>query len=216
MLFRLSLYKKQGLRKAFFIIFNFLQLCTLNAQIADTSISSEKYQQYLNEEFSDKETSPLTAEDLQSFKGLDFFRINKEFIIKANFKKTPNQLPFEMPTSTERKPIYVKFGEVHFKLNDKEYKLSVYQNQRLVTDPKYKDYLFIPFTDLTNGETTYGGGRYLDFSIPKSNNVELDFNKAYNPYCAYNGKYSCPIPPEENHLSISIEAGVKKFNKKEK
>jgi uncharacterized protein (DUF1684 family) len=189
-------------------------LCNLHAQTEDTLTLSEKYQQHLNEEFSDKKTSPLTEEDLTSFNGLDFFKINEEFIIQAKFKKTPHQLPFEMPTSTERKPIYVKFGEVHFKLNNKEFKLNVYQNQRLVTDPKYKDYLFIPFTDLTNGETTYGSGRYLDFSIPKSDKVELDFNKAYNPYCAYNGKYSCPIPPEENHLSIFVEAGVKKFNKK--
>ena len=76
----------------------------------------------------------------------------------------------------------------------------------------YKDYLFLPFTDPTNGVTTYGGGRYLDLMIPATKVVQLDFNKAYNPYCAYSGNYSCPIPPEENHLEIEIKAGVKKYH----
>ena len=70
---------------------------------------------------------------------------------------------------------------------------------------------YIPFTDLTNGEETYGAGRYLDFKIPESEKVIIDFNLAYNPYCAYNHSYSCPIPPKENNLNIKIEAGEKTF-----
>ena len=76
---------------------------------------------------------------------------------------------------------------------------------------EYKDYLFLPFTDLTNGDTTYGGGRYIDMRIPEKNTIILDFNQSYNPYCAYGGNYSCPIPPAENNLDIAITAGVKKF-----
>ncbi|MFV9484298.1 DUF1684 domain-containing protein, partial [Christiangramia sp. ASW11-125] len=75
------------------------------------------------------------------------------------------------------------------------------------------DYLFLPFTDETNGISTYDGGRYLDFSIPEEKRVTIDFNRAYNPYCAYSGRYSCPIPPKENHLETAIPAGVKKFTK---
>ena len=71
------------------------------------------------------------------------------------------------------------------------------------------DHLFLPFTDNTNGVETYGGGRYIDLKIPAGNTINIDFNKAYNPYCAYSDKYSCPIPPPENHLDIEIKAGIK-------
>ena len=73
------------------------------------------------------------------------------------------------------------------------------------------DYLFLPFLDATNGIETYGGGRYIDLSIPQGNQLTIDFNTAYNPYCAYNEKYSCPIVPRENYLPLKINAGVKRF-----
>ncbi|MBZ0243452.1 MAG: DUF1684 domain-containing protein, partial [Bacteroidales bacterium] len=81
----------------------------------------------------------------------------------------------------------------------------------LEKNPDYKG-LFVPFKDKTNGKISYGGGRYLDIEIPESAQLILDFNNAYNPYCAYNSKWSCPIPPYENHLKISICAGVKKYH----
>jgi uncharacterized protein (DUF1684 family) len=90
--------------------------------------------------------------------------------------------------------------------------LAIYQNVDLVNTAGYEDYLFIPFKDLTNGEDTYGGGRYLDLKIPEGETILIDFNRAYNPYCAYNHNYSCPIPPFENHLKVKIEAGVKKYH----
>jgi uncharacterized protein (DUF1684 family) len=76
---------------------------------------------------------------------------------------------------------------------------------------KYKNHIFVPFTDLTTGSESYGGGRYVDLELPFSDKVIIDFNRAYNPYCAYNHKYSCAIPPEENHLNVAIKAGVKAF-----
>jgi uncharacterized protein (DUF1684 family) len=80
---------------------------------------------------------------------------------------------------------------------------------------EYKNYLFIPFTDATNGTDTYEGGRYIDLSIPdiKDTNVIVDFNKAYNPYCCYTGGYDCPIPPKENALTVAINAGEMKYKK---
>ena len=81
-----------------------------------------------------------------------------------------------------------------------------------MTDPEYIDYLFLPFTDNSNGEESYTGGRYLDLQIPENDKIILDFNQAYNPYCAYSGRYSCPIPPSENHISFPVLAGVKAFH----
>ena len=83
----------------------------------------------------------------------------------------------------------------------------------MILDPEYEDYLFIPFNDLTNGNETYDGGRYLDLKTTSESTIVIDFNKAYNPYCAYNDKYSCPIPPRENDLPIEIKAGILTFGK---
>ena len=120
-----------------------------------------------------------------------------------------------MKTTTSRLPDYVKYGEVQFIIDSQSYTLEVYQSPEIIQRPGYEDYLFIPFTDLTNGETTYDVGRYLEFRIPEAEEVIVDFNKAYNPYCSYSPKFSCPIPPEPNHMPIAIPAGEKKFKDKE-
>lgn len=172
-----------------------------------------QFQKHLNKEFRSEEESPLSPEDREHFVSLDFFKIDTTFSVMADFVRTPFETPFEMQTSTDRRPVYVKYGEVYFDLKGKEYKLNVYQSQDLKKTNEYKDYLFLPFTDPTNGETSYAGGRYIDLSIPKSNKIRIDFNQAYNPYCAYSGNYSCPVPPEENELSIPITAGVKAYKK---
>jgi hypothetical protein len=116
-----------------------------------------------------------------------------------------------MPTTTDRKSEEILFGIANFQLNGITQQLEIYQNRKLMLEEKYKDYLFLPFTDKTNGEETYSGGRYLDLSIPKGDSIIIDFNKAYNPYCAYNKKYSCPIVPSINALDIKVLAGVKDF-----
>lgn len=171
------------------------------------------HQEEQNTQFMTKGESPLTETDRKHFKGLEFFTIDLNYRVEATFVRIENESPFKMVTSTDRLPEYVKYGELHFNLNDKKLQLNVYQNTKLIENPEYKDYLFIPFTDETNGETSYGGGRYVDFKIPTSNKVILDFNKAYNPYCSYSGRYSCPIPPKENHLEIAVNAGVKAYTK---
>jgi uncharacterized protein (DUF1684 family) len=102
---------------------------------------------------------------------------------------------------------------VTFNLKGNAYRLNVYQNQDLMKKEGFEDYLFLPFLDDTNGEESYGGGRYIDLGIPEGDEVVIDFNKAYNPYCAYNEKYSCPIVPRENYLDLKVEAGVKAFQK---
>ncbi len=181
-------------------------------QAQDTLSYWEEMQQHrdhLNQEFATPEKSPLTEEDLAVFDSLDFYPVDTQYRIVARFIRTPGEKPFEMATSTSRKPVYEKYGEAHFKLKGKSLVLNIYQNHRLRKMKEYKDYLFLPFKDFTNGHGSYGGGRFLDLRIPSGNTIVIDFNKAYNPLCAYNERYSCPIPPEENHLQTAIEAGVK-------
>jgi uncharacterized protein (DUF1684 family) len=173
---------------------------------------AETFQKNMNASFADANKSPLLEDDLKSFEGLDFFPISEQFIVKATFIRTKKEKPFQMKTTTERTPMYKKFGELHFELNGQKMQLNVYQNLELIQKPGFKDYLFLPFSDVSCGKESYIGGRYIDLRIPKSKEVIINFNLAYNPYCAYNYKYSCPIVPLENDLPIAILAGVKKFN----
>ena len=111
--------------------------------------------------------------------------------------------------------LYRKYGIARFTLDNKKLELSIYQNQKLMTSLEYAEHLFLPFNDTSNGKSTYEGGRFIDLEIPSegSQTIVIDFNKAYNPYCAYNHKYSCPIPPAENYLQVAISAGVKAYGK---
>ncbi|WP_293895524.1 DUF1684 domain-containing protein [Flavobacterium sp.] len=185
-----------------------MNVVTISAQ----ETSSKEYQQILNKEYGDKDESPLTEEDFKSFKELDFYPISEKFIVEAKFVRTPEEKVFKMKTTGTRTPDYVKYGQLIFNLDGKEFKLYLYQNIDLIKKEGFADYLFLPFSDLTCGKDSYIGGRYIDMRIPKEKTVLLDFNKAYNPYCAYNHKYSCPIVPLENDLPIEILAGVKKFH----
>ncbi len=171
------------------------------------------FQQKLNLEYADIKTSPLTKEDAIRFSSLEFFPIDKKYYVKAFFKRTPNEKLFDMLTTTSRLAKYVKYGEATFNLEGKKQKLAIYQSLSLKEKPEYKDYLFLPFTDKTSGKESYAGGRYIDLKIPKGDSIIIDFNKAYNPYCAYNHKYSCPIPPKGNYLDVAVKAGVKKYKK---
>ncbi|WP_269222993.1 DUF1684 domain-containing protein [Flavobacterium sp. IMCC34518] len=172
----------------------------------------EKFQKDLNSEYADAKTSPLLAEDLAHFQVLDFYPIDEKAFVVAQFIRTENEKPFEMPTSTTRKPMYVKYGEARFQMEGKEFKLNIYRNIELSKKEEYKDYLFLPFSDLTSGKESYIGGKYIDLKIPSGNTIVIDFNLSYNPYCAYSPKYSCPKVPLENDLGIEIKAGVKKFH----
>ena len=171
-----------------------------------------KFQKVINSEYTDAKTSPLSAEDLAVFKTLDFYPINEKFFVTAKFVRTENEKPFEMKTTGERKPMYVKYGEAYFILEGKDFKLNIYKNIELSKKEEYKDYLFLPFSDLTCGNESYIGGKYIDIKVPQGESMVIDFNTSYNPYCAYSHKYSCPKVPLENDLNIEIKAGVKKFH----
>ena len=104
-----------------------------------------KFQSELNAEYADAKTSPLMAEDLATFKTLDFYPANEKYFVVAKFVRTKKEKPFEMKTSTDRKPMYVKYGEVHFTIDGSDFKLNVYKNIALSKQKRYKDHLFLPF-----------------------------------------------------------------------
>lgn len=169
------------------------------------------HQEELNKEFKDPETSPLPDRYRMNFEALDFFAPDTNYVVTAKFVRTPEALPFLMPSTTGDSSEETVYGIAHFTLKGKNRQLEVYQNKELMQQENYRDYLFLPFTDNTNGVETYTGGRYIDLSIPDGDTIIIDFNKAYNPYCAYNKKYSCPVVPGINNLDTEILAGVKAF-----
>jgi uncharacterized protein (DUF1684 family) len=191
----------------------FLSVVTGQAQSTDDDwrLGLEAYWAEIDSAYGDTLHSPLPKEDRFGFKGLERFPFDPQYRVMARFEPAEGPI-FGMKTSTEREPKYRSVGSLIFSLEGKEHRLTVYKNIDLARLPDYINYLFVPFTDLTNGEETYGGGRYIDLSGPLSQEVEIDLNRAYNPYCAYGGAYSCPIPPPENHLEVAVRAGVKKYH----
>ena len=173
----------------------------------------KKHRKNYKKDFLKSERSPL---DRKGTKKLDFYQADINYKVQGTFKRTPKEKPFDLMTSSGRTRKYVKYGEVTLPVNGQSITLAVYQSLRALKMPMYRDHLFIPFKDATNNKTTYGGGRYLDAKLTDivEEKMTIDFNKAYNPYCAFKPEgYSCPIPPKENHLQISIEAGEKNFEK---
>ncbi len=186
------------------------------AQSADASSSVlqviEKHRKEKNDEMR-SDSSPLLKKDKRRFKGLKYFPADTLYRVQAQFVRTGDPALFKMKTTTSRLPEYSVYGVLHFTLLGKAYNLNVYRSPEISSRPGYDDYLFIPFTDLTNGNETYEVGRYLEMRIPDGDSVVIDFNLAYNPYCSYNPGYSCPIPPEANHLPLEVRAGEKKFKR---
>lgn len=190
-------------------------LLVLNFGFAQKKFSKTdalNFQKKLNSEYADPKISPLMADDLKTFKSLDFFPVSANYSVNATLVKAKGGKVFEMKTSRNYTPKYIKYGTLNFKINGKDFKLAVYQSLELMVQEKYKNHLFLPFSDLTSGKQSYIGGRYIDLEIPKGNTIAIDFNQAYNPYCAYNYKYSCPLVPQENDLKVEIKAGVKTFH----
>jgi uncharacterized protein len=144
-----------------------------------------------------------------------FFPVNKKYLVRCSFEAVKDTVGFFMKTSGMTRTKYYNYGKLSFTLDNTPLQLFVYQSQKLMNTPEYADYLFVPFTDATTGDKTYGSGRFIDLRLGdiKNNTVLLDFNKCYNPYCAYASGYNCPVPPKENRLTVAIKAGEKVFPK---
>lgn len=195
--------------KKYIFIFLLFPLLIFSQKISKEESEVKKFQKELNEEYLNPKETPLRGDNFKNFKAHPFFPISSKYSVTAKFTKMENAEPFELPTSSGKTKSYREYGKATFELDRKSYTLTIYQSLDLIKQKKYKDYLFLPFRDSTNKKETYGGGKYMDLTIPTGNTIVLDFNKSYQPYCAYNAyDYNCPIVPEENKLPIEIRAGV--------
>lgn len=173
-----------------------------------------EFQKALNSSFKDVTKSPLSKEDRQNFISLEFFDFDSSYVVKGILIPFQKDSIFDMKTNTDRMHTYNKFGKIKFNLDNTYFELNVYKDQELINDQTNIDDVFLPFYDNTNGITTYSGGRYMDLKVSKDSIISIDFNKAYNPSCVYNYKFSCPIVPSENFIALEVNAGVKDYNKK--
>jgi uncharacterized protein (DUF1684 family) len=197
------------MKNGIFVALCMLFIHTLPGQDSFKDIT-EKYRDNHYHTFASQEEGPITISDI---KHLDFYEPDKAYLCDCKVLLTPDAKPFQLKTYSNIEKPYQKYAQLECVLKGEKLQLSAYVGLLHRNNPVYKDRLFVPFMDLTNGEETYGGGRYLDMSKNdiKGKMVVVDFNKAYNPWCAYSEGYNCPIPPLENHLEIAIEAGEKNF-----
>ena len=191
-----------------FLVFSCNQQKILTSENQFALQEIKKFQNELINEWNQPETTPLKENEKAGFQGIHFFPIDLKYRINADFSPIKNGTIHPFPTSANRIKQYKEYGKINFSIDNQAFELTIYQS-----DPPIKDYessLFLPFFDETNGETSYGGGRYLDLEISDIQNgkILIDFNQAYNPYCTYSNYYNCPIPPANNYLETEIKAGV--------
>jgi uncharacterized protein (DUF1684 family) len=162
-----------------------------------------RYRTDKDEFFRSGNQSPLTADQKRSFHGLNYFPENPALLLELKLERSTDHESVVLATSTGDERDYVHIGQVRFDVEGQEAVLQVYED----------DYgYFLPFSDATAPGETYGAGRYLEPIELRADILHVDFNLAYNPYCAYNERWSCPLPPAVNHLRLRIEAGEKKYH----
>jgi uncharacterized protein len=163
----------------------------------------ERFRMEKDELFRTGDQSPLTVDQQHKFTGLNYYPENPSLRLELELERFPRPESVILATSTGDEREYLKIGQVRFIVNGEEAVLQIYED----------DYgFFLPFSDATAPDETYGAGRYLEPHELRADILYVDFNLAYNPYCAYNERWSCPLPPSANRLQIRIEAGEKKFH----
>ncbi|MEP1258801.1 DUF1684 domain-containing protein [Algoriphagus sp.] len=153
--------------------------------------------------------SPLTDEQKASLKKLNFYPIDPAYRVKARMVQIEGRKVREVPLTDGTKEKYIEHSWAEFELNGKPEKLLLLQ---AINEPDKRNF-FLAFADSTSAVETYGGGRYINARQDGKNSITIDFNMAYNPYCAYNPDYGCPLPPRENLLEIAIPVGEKDYGK---
>lgn len=156
------------------------------------------------------DSSPIIAADRSKFHGLEYYPIDPQFRFSVRLQRYPAPSRIRIGTNTGEIRSGIRYGYFDFRIGDQNCRLQVYRLEDTPEDGG--SMLFIPFRDSTSGRETYGGGRYIDLKENTSGVYDLDFNRAYNPSCAYNSEYSCPAPPAENTLNVPILAGEKKYH----
>ncbi len=194
-----------------------LLVCILSILLFTIHVNAQTYADSIAL-FRKKYVEELMAEKRQpvkpsQIKYLDFYPADRSYCVWAAFTETPGSVPFLVQTHSGKQKPFREYGVLNFGLKGEHLTLHIYQSVDLIKDAEHKDDLFIMYNDMTNYETTFAGGRYIDLSIKdiRDGMIVLDFNKSYNPYCAYTDGFSCPIPPRENNLHVEIKAGEKMF-----
>lgn len=204
---------RDKMRKIIGIILLISSLSSVMAQSFEKEI--KRYRRKQNLEFYDPDSSPLTREERKKFRGHDFYPAEESYRVTARFEATPDSKPFPLGTSRGKTQLYKRLGILHFELKGDAYTLEAYTRVQGFALRTKKVLVFLPVVDETTGDETYGAGRYLHYEdMPKGTEWVIDFNKLYNPYCAYSDRYDCPKVPEANHLPIAIKAGVRDYKLK--
>lgn len=167
----------------------------------------EQYRQKKDRFLRTSPQSPLPDSLKKRFEGLDYFPIDLRYRFRGPLVLFRQQVVDSLPATGGEKRAALRWGYFTILWKKNTYRLLVY---RMLDEPEGEN-LLLAFTDETSGKETYGGGRYVDLVPGEEGTYVLDFNLAYNPYCAYNPTYSCPLPPRENHLPFPVRAGEKKF-----
>ncbi|WP_183567872.1 DUF1684 domain-containing protein [Mucilaginibacter sp. SP1R1] len=201
------------MRKIYFLLF--ISLLSYNCFGQDYKTQLAEHRKSYIDDFLKDDHSPLKKDDLPF---LRFYDADSTYRVTATVEVLMNQAAFVMPVFSGTAREYERYATIKFILKGKPVQLALYKSVALSKNPLYADYLFLPFTDDTNGTITYGGGRYIDLRTGdiKNGSIVIDFNKAYNPYCAYSSGYSCPKPPDENRIGMAVEAGEKLFEGEKK
>jgi uncharacterized protein (DUF1684 family) len=156
-----------------------------------------------DEFFAGDRQSPLTREQRREFKGLHYFPENPDLRLELAVERFAKPDPIQVQTSTGDVQTYIRYGRFHFSVDGQPAELTLYQSE---------GGFFLPFVDSLAPRETYGAGRYLEPEPLEADRFLVDFNLAYNPYCAYNDAWSCPLTPFENHVKVPIKAGEKNFH----
>jgi uncharacterized protein (DUF1684 family) len=156
-------------------------------------------------QFQTARDSPVPPERRGDMLPLAYFPIDPDYDVPARLQLVEDRKPIEMPTSTGTMRKMRRVGTLNFSVKGQGLKLTAF----VEADAKDLSRLFVPFNDLTSVTETYPGGRYMDLDRTATDIYEVDFNRAYHPYCVYNATYDCPIPPSENRLKVPIRAGEK-------
>jgi uncharacterized protein (DUF1684 family) len=206
--FKYSLLAGLAVGFAFIFFYTFKDATPENDNSYVRQIRKEREKK--DKDFKYADWSPLTEEQRKTFAKLDYFEPTLQYKVSAKMVLSNNDTVFKMMTSANEIRRFYKYAQLEFNIDNKPCQLLLLKS----AEPTSPNYYFLPFKDLTTGVSTYGTGRYIDVEPPKTNTIEIDFNKAYNPYCAYNEAYSCPLPPSENTLKVNILAGERLFKQK--